>query len=69
MDKTDTINALKNPEVGDLFSEMCHFWMTVIKVDKNRIYTYEKTPGYELYSVYNRETYLKRFSYNSGIGS
>jgi len=38
--KEETMNALENPEVGDLFSEMCHFWMTVVKIKNNRIYSY-----------------------------
>lgn len=65
MTKDETMNALKNPEVGDLFSEMCHFWMRVVKIENNRIYTHERSPVREIFNVYNRDSYVKKFMYKN----
>ena len=63
--KEETMNVLRNPEVGDLFSEMCHFWMRVVKIKNNRIYTYERSPVKEQFNVYSRESYVKNFTYKN----
>jgi len=67
---TKTQEAMKNPKVGDRFSEMFSFYVYVIGLDGNMITTLEASPPCEVpkdgeVKTSTLEQFRKRFAYDS----
>ncbi len=65
-----TDEAMRDPQVGDRFSEMLNFWLYVIHRDGDYVVTLETNPPAELprdgkLRAYTIDDFRKRFSYGS----
>ena len=65
-----TDEAMKNPQVGDRFSEMYNFWVYVIDVDGDIVATMEAFPPATLprdgiVKTQTKEDFIKRFAYDN----
>ena len=59
LSKRYTMNHVRNPEVGDMFSEMCSFWVIVISVMENDLVV---SWGDEIIKI-KKDDFIKRMCY------
>ena len=58
-----TVARMKNPVVGDEFTEMYHFWLTVLAVEGTKITWQSGAREWELH-VADIRTFRKQYSYD-----
>lgn len=67
--KQATHEAIKDPQVGDRFSEMYNFWVYVVYRDRDTVVTMEGSPPCEFPNnsakTYTLDEFNKRFHYAS----
>jgi hypothetical protein len=69
-DQEKTDHAMKYPQVGDRFTEMCSFWLYVVAVEGDSVTTMEATGPCEFpkdgkVKKQNAEEFRRRFAYGS----
>lgn len=63
--KDETREAFLNPRVGDIFSEMCNFWVYVLDVDADSVVVLELSSVTAEAFRYTRDYYPRRYAYST----